>query len=200
MKSDNKTAGLGILTAFAASLCCITPLLTAIAGAGSFVAKFVWLAPLRPYLTIVTICAIAFAWFTQWKTAQTSAADCCTPNKKPSFFQGKTFLSLATLLAALMLTLPYYTHIFYPAKGQTQAVSSSPIRTITFKIDGMTCGGCVVHITQEIKQLEGIVHVKTSYEKGNAIVSFDSTAVDVVAIVKAIDETGYTVVQHAIEK
>ena len=49
MKRDNKLIGTGLLTAIAASLCCITPVLTLIAGTSGLASTFYWLEPFRPY-------------------------------------------------------------------------------------------------------------------------------------------------------
>ena len=49
MKTDNKLIGAGLLTAIAASLCCITPVLALIAGTSGLASTFSWLEPFRPY-------------------------------------------------------------------------------------------------------------------------------------------------------
>ena len=49
MKTDKKLIGAGLLTAFAASLCCITPVLALVAGTSGLASSFSWLEPARPY-------------------------------------------------------------------------------------------------------------------------------------------------------
>ena len=48
MKTDKKLIGAGLLTAFAASLCCITPVLALVAGTSGLASSFSWLEPARP--------------------------------------------------------------------------------------------------------------------------------------------------------
>ncbi|PZX67881.1 hypothetical protein LY54_00620, partial [Salegentibacter mishustinae] len=49
----NESSGLlgaGLLTAAAASLCCITPILALISGSAGIASSFSWMEPFRPYL------------------------------------------------------------------------------------------------------------------------------------------------------
>jgi len=61
MKTDNKLIGAGLLTAIAASLCCITPVLALIAGTSGLASTFSWLEPFRPYFIGLTILVLGFA-------------------------------------------------------------------------------------------------------------------------------------------
>lgn len=67
MKTDNKLIGTGLLTAIAASLCCITPVLAIIAGTSGLASTFSWLEPFRPYFIGLTILVLAFAWYQKLK-------------------------------------------------------------------------------------------------------------------------------------
>ena len=49
MKSENKLIGTSLLTAIAASLCCMTPVLALIAGTSGIASTFSWIEPFRPY-------------------------------------------------------------------------------------------------------------------------------------------------------
>ena len=62
MKTDKKLIGAGLLTAFAASLCCITPVLALVAGTSGLASRFSWLEPARPYFNGLTILGLGFAW------------------------------------------------------------------------------------------------------------------------------------------
>jgi mercuric ion transport protein len=63
MKTDKKLIGAGLLTAIAASLCCITPVLALIAGTSGLASTFSWLEPFRPYFIGLTILVLGFAWY-----------------------------------------------------------------------------------------------------------------------------------------
>ncbi|NQV52858.1 MAG: mercuric transport protein MerTP [Flavobacteriales bacterium] len=193
MKSSKSSfGGLAILTAVAASLCCITPVLALVAGLGGMASAFSWLDPFRPYLIGLTVIVLGFAWYQKLKP--TKDMDCDCEEEKTPFIQSKTFLGLVTLFAGLMLAFPSYSHLFYP---QEQAASytfqDANLQTGAFNISGMTCTGCEEHITHAVSELEGIKEVKASYEKGTATVEFDKTKTDEDKITAAINATGYEV-------
>jgi len=102
-----------VLTAIAASLCCITPVIALLAGSSSIAANFSWIEPARPYLIGLSIAVLTFAWYLKLKPTKTNDMDCnCETTKKPSFLQTKTFLGIVTVFAALMMTFPLFLKIF----------------------------------------------------------------------------------------
>lgn len=193
MKSDNKLISAGLLTAITASLCCITPVLALIAGTSGIASTFSWLEPFRPYLIGLTIVVLGFAWYQKLKPQ--TEIDCeCEPDGKSKFIQSKTFLGIVTVFAIIMLAFPYYSGIFYPkTEKQIVVVDKSDIKTIEFKINGMTCASCEEHVNHEVNKLNGILNSKASYANGNAIVDFDKTKTNEVEIEQAINATGYKV-------
>ena len=191
MKS--KLAITSLLTAITASLCCIAPVLALIAGTSGFASTFSWIEPFRPYLIGLTILVLLFAWYQKLKPEK--EIDCeCETDKKPKFIQSKTFLGVVTVFAIVMLAFPYYSSIFYPnSEKQIIVVDKTNIKTIEYKISGMTCASCEAHVNHEVNKLNGIVNSKTSYENGNAIIEYDKTKTNEAEIEKAINATGYKV-------
>lgn len=186
-----------MLSAIAASLCCITPVLALISGASGVASIFSWMEPIRPYLIGITVLLLVFAWYQKIKvrTAEEIKCDCEEDEKKP-FMQTKTFLGIATVFAALMLAFPHYAHVFYPSndKKEVVIVNASDIQTITFDVNGMTCNGCASHVENNVNKLPGIIVVAASYEDATAKVEFDRSKVTLVQIEEAINNTGYKVV------
>lgn len=193
MKSENKLAGLGLLTAISASLCCITPVLALLAGTSGLASTFSWLDPLRPYLIGLTVLVLGFAWYQKLRPKK--EIDCnCETDEKPKFIQSKTFLGIVTIFAGLMLAFPMYASVFFPkTTNQTIVADKSNIQTAEFTINGMTCSGCDEHVNHEVNKLTGIVKTTVSYENGNAILEFDQTQTNIDEIEKAIRKTGYSV-------
>ena len=185
--------GISIITAITASLCCITPVLTLIAGTSGIASTFSWLEPFRSYLIGFTVLVIGFAWYQKLKSR--NEIDCeCETDEKPKFMQSKTFLAIVTVFAIVMLAFPYYSGIFYSnMEKQIVIVDKSDIKTTEFKINGMTCASCEEHVNHEVNKLNGILNSKASYESGNAIVEFDKTKTNETEIEKAINSTGYKV-------
>ncbi|MDM1039965.1 mercuric transport protein MerTP [Empedobacter falsenii] len=194
MKSENKLLGAGLLTAIAASLCCITPVLALFAGASGVASTFSWLQPARPYFIAITVLVLVFAWYQKLKPKK--EVDCnCETQEKPKFVQSKTFLAIISVFALLMLSFPFYANIFYPkTEKEVLVVEKSNLKTVEFGISGMTCDACGDHVNHEVNQLQGIVKSAASYENGNAIVEFDESKTTIAEIEKAINSTGYKVI------
>src|SRR5574339_10139 len=125
IRSTGTFTGAGILTAIAASLCCITPVIALLAGSSSIAANFAWIEPARPYLIGLSIAVLALAWYAKLKPINTSDIDCNNETtKKASFLQSKTFLVIVTVFAILMMTFPLYAKVFYTTpKVQTATVA-----------------------------------------------------------------------------
>jgi mercuric ion transport protein len=193
MKTDKKLMGAGLLTAIAASLCCITPVLAIVAGTSGLASTFSWLEPARPYFIGLTILVLGFAWYQKLKPKK--QIDCnCETEEKPKFIQSKMFLGIVTALAILMLAFPYYANIFYlKTEKQIIVIDKSNVQTVEFSISGMTCASCEEHVNHEVNKLLGIIKSTVSYEKGNTIVEFDNSKTSIAEIEKAINGTGYSV-------
>jgi mercuric ion transport protein len=195
MNTDNKIIGTGLLTAIAASLCCITPVLALIAGTSGLASTFSWLEPFRPFFIGLTILVLGFAWYQKLKPK--TQIDCkCETEEKPKFIQTKMFLGIVTSLAIVMLAFPYFSSIFYPkTEKQIIVVDKSNIQKVEFAISGMTCASCEEHVNYAVNKLPGIINSNASYENGNAIVEFDNTQTNITEIEKAVNSTGYSVTE-----
>ncbi len=196
IKSSGTFTGAGVLTAIAASLCCITPGIALLAGSSSIAANFSWIEPARPYLIGLSIAVLAFAWYLKLKPAKTNDMDCnCETAKKSSFLQSKTFLGIITVFAALMMTFPLYAKMFYPKpKAETTAFAVVDNKQqIKFTIQGMTCEACEEHVNNELSKVNGVLAYKTSYVTRSSLVTFNKSKVDVKTIESVIKKTGYKV-------
>mgnify|MGYP001600279556 FL=1 len=209
-QASNGLIGAGILSAFAASLCCITPVLALIAGTSGFAAAFSWLEPARSYLIGITVLVLGFAWYQKLKPEKADIECACEADdlpavvqmpagkaRKPSFLQSKMFLGIVTVFAALMLTFPYYSHIFYPeTKANVVVVESNNVRMVNLNIEGMTCTGCEEHIKHAVAQLPGFIEATADYNTGKASVKFDKSKTTLEQVVAAVNETGYKVTKQ----
>lgn len=204
-KTSKGLIGAGILSAIAASLCCITPVLALIAGSSGIV-SFSWLEPARPYLIGVTVLVLGFAWYQKLKLQKEE--NCCVTDALPAgktgkskFIQSKSFLAIVTVFAFLMLAFPYYSKIFYPeTEREIIIIDKSNIQIAGFKISGMTCEGCEEHVKREVNKLRGIIKADVFYEKENAEIQFDNSKTNITEIEQAINLTGYQVTKSEIKK
>ena len=193
-KTSKKAAYTGLFAAIAASSCCIPPVIALIAGVGGSASALSWMEPFRPYLIGLAVVAIGYAWYNYYKLKNTDDCD-CEIDEKPRWFQTKGFLIGITLFAVVSIAFPYYASIFYPDnKKEVVIVNQSNIQTVNFDVKGMTCASCEQHVTHAVNELEGIVNVATSFEKANAKVEFDNSKTTKEDIEKAINSTGYKVI------
>ena len=179
----------GVVAAIAASSCCIPPVIAAIAGAGGASSSLSWMEPYRPYLIGLAILAIGYAWYSHLKPKTVN--DCGCEIEKPKWYQTRTFLTSMTLFAALSISFPYYSGIFFPNNAKVVVADEANIEKLEVKVDGMTCDACQNHVNHAVNELEGIVSIKTSYANGNSIIQFDKTQTNQEEIKKAVESTGY---------
>lgn len=64
-------------------------------------------------------------------------------------------------------------------------------KTVTLAVPGMTCALCPVTIKVALKKVSGVSEVDVSYEKKQAIVTFDDAKTTVDALIKATGDAGY---------
>lgn len=67
------------------------------------------------------------------------------------------------------------------------------ILKITFRVSGMTCGGCSASIGRALSRLDGIEKAEADHEKASADVSFDDKLISKEKIVETIENLGYKV-------
>lgn len=65
------------------------------------------------------------------------------------------------------------------------------MQTVTLKIDGMTCGGCVKSVTRVLTGIAGVQSADVSREQAQAVVTFDEQATNVDALIEAVEDAGY---------
>lgn len=195
MKTTNKFAGAGVLTAIAASLCCITPVLALISGASGVASSFSWMEPVRPYLIAMTILVLAFAWYQKLKPRAAEKVECaCEVEEKPPFTQTKKFLGIVTVFAFLMMAFPHYSSVFYSEIQKEKAgVDATKLITLNFEIEGMTCESCNLHVAHAIQKIDGVFEAEADFTTGKAEVKFDPSQTTEDKIVQTINDTGYKV-------
>ncbi|MDZ7878785.1 MAG: mercuric transport protein MerTP [Saprospiraceae bacterium] len=199
MKLNFSLPNLGILTAFASSLCCIMPVLAIVAGTSGLASTFSWLEPARPFFIGATVLVLGFAWYQQLKPKPIDDCGCHIEQKTP-FMQTKAFLSGITIVSALLLSFPSYAHVFFPkSESQTVVNTSAAVEKVEFKIDGMTCESCEHHVASEVTKLTGIFGATISYPNGNAVITYDKNQTNLDSITTAINSTGYTVTKTTIQ-
>lgn len=82
------------------------------------------------------------------------------------------------LLAALSLAA-----VVGPALAATQ--------TVTLSVPGMTCAACPITVKKALSKVEGVSQVDVTFEKREAVVTFDDAKADTQKLTKATEDAGY---------
>ena len=64
--------------------------------------------------------------------------------------------------------------------------------TATYTVSGMTCGHCVMSVTEAIQELDGVQDVRVDLESGRATVTSESE-LDAEAVKAVVADVGYQV-------
>lgn len=85
-------------------------------------------------------------------------------------------------------------NIFRAALLLTVLASSAAFaetRTVTLSVPGMNCDLCPLTIKKAVSRVPGVASVGASYEKKEAVVTFDDSKTSVEALTKATANAGY---------
>lgn len=193
MNNENKWLGAGIVTAFIAALCCITPVFAVLAGIGGIAATFSFLEPFRPWMISLTVLFLGFAWYQLLKPKKEIDCEC---EDDRSFFKSKSFLGIVTVAVGLLVVFPYYSHIFI--QGNTPNVvyvSDAEVERVTLDIEGMTCTGCEASVKHAVQNVDGVLETNVSYDTRSATIAFDKTKTNREVLVTAVNSTGFRVAE-----
>lgn len=64
-------------------------------------------------------------------------------------------------------------------------------KTVTLSVPGMNCDLCPLTIKKAVSRVPGVATVEASYEKKEAVVTFDDSKTSVEALTKATANAGY---------
>ena len=119
----------------------------------------------------------------------TSICELCTPSGMSGLLSPRAAyaappaLATATRVGSLHLT---------SARVLPTTAVAERLETVQLKVVGMTCGGCVISTRKVLTRLPGVKKANVSYEKGEAVVTYDPTMVTVAQMVAAVKTLGYT--------
>ncbi len=64
-------------------------------------------------------------------------------------------------------------------------------RTVTLKVDNMTCATCPPTVKKSLQRVQGVTKVEVDLDKEIAVVVFDDAKADIKALIKATTNAGY---------
>jgi len=65
------------------------------------------------------------------------------------------------------------------------------MKTVTLSVPGMTCAACPITVKKALSRVDGVHKAEVSYEKREAIVTFDDARTNGEALTKATENAGY---------
>jgi mercuric transport protein len=88
-------------------------------------------------------------------------------------------------------TMPMRLYAAVEGRMGSDVVPAPRTKTVTFNIEGMTCGGCVFGVRKVLTRLPGVSKADVTYEDSRAVVTYDPAAVTVAQMTAAIKTLGY---------
>ncbi len=67
------------------------------------------------------------------------------------------------------------------------------MQTVTLKVTGMTCQGCVRSVTKVLQNVPGVESAEVSLERGEAKIAYDPARAATAGLKAAVEEAGYEV-------
>ncbi len=65
------------------------------------------------------------------------------------------------------------------------------VKTVTVSVPGMTCAACPITVKKALSKVDGVQKAEVSFEKREAVVTFDDAKTNVEALTKATENAGY---------
>ena len=178
----------GLGAAFTASLCCIGPALFIALGLGSFAAAGVF-ETLRPWLAIVAVIALGFAWRQALRKQPCETGQCEVPSKSRK--SQIALMSVITLISIGFLGYPSIANWRLEANNDSLPSIGKNRSQLAVSIPTMDCPACAVGIQGKLNKIEGIENVKITYENKTAVIAYDQKQINEQSILEAITSTGF---------
>ncbi len=175
-----------IISAIAASICCLGQAVLAILGV-SGVGLFSNFGSLRPYFIGATVILLGAAFYLTYRKKEVKCED-GTCKIKGTVKWNKIALWISTGLVAVLITFPY---IKLSSQNLHPNQAGGEIEEVIISVEGMTCAGCKFHVENAIRKLGGIIEVNADYKKGQVYVKFWSGKITINNIAEAINKIGY---------
>jgi mercuric ion binding protein len=64
-------------------------------------------------------------------------------------------------------------------------------KTVTLSVPGMTCAACPITIKKALTDVDGVTDAEVSFDKKEAVVTFDDAKTDVPTLIEATTDAGY---------
>jgi len=190
-KQHSFVAG-SLIAAVLASVCCIGPLLAAMAGLGAFGAVTMFEAA-RPYFLALTTLLLGAAFYLTYRRKDTACADgVCSPAVSR---RSRAALWIALAVVVALTSFPYYSGRLWKLTSPESTIMAASVdassASIVIPIEGLTCSGCAGILETKLSELPGVHRVRVSFEQKTAAVQFDQSQLKESQIRDSIRTAGF---------
>jgi len=77
------------------------------------------------------------------------------------------------------------------ALGAAASAAGAAPQTVTLSVSGMSCAACPITVKQALKKVDGVSKADVSFEKRQAVVTFDDSKTNVQKLTKATADAGF---------
>ena len=183
---------ISILSALAASSCCVLPLALlglsllgiGTAGAAGFstaLGSVKWL--IMPLATT----GVLFSYWLYFREKKKCRTTGC---KMAGSSFTKIMLTISTLVVSGFFVWSVYPYILGTDSNRVM-VSESSAQLAVFKVEGMTCGGCEIAVNGAITATGLVDSVKSSFTESRAYLWYNQDQLDLKVINEALASVGY---------
>ena len=186
--------GASLIAGIAASLCCILPIVFALAGAGIAGAS-AFFAPWRPCLLGITFLLLGLAFYFAYRKPKHACKPGSACEEPATNRMGRIGLWIASAVVLIVAAFPYYSEpvakLLLSSEVSESTAAAPRLGRASFAVEGMDCTGCATAIEKKLKNLDGVQSAIVSYEQKRAKVEFDVNKVTIVQLEQAIQDAGY---------
>jgi mercuric ion transport protein len=194
MEKEKLALGGSVLSAIAASLCCIGPLVAVIVGASGFAAAGLFAQWRSLFLTIAAL-LLAAAWYFTYRRPKVGncSTDGCARSSVTKW--NKVILWLATAFVIAIVGFPTYSgaaaRLLVPAGASDSGSSQVKLATLQVNIPSMDCGACAASIRAKLNKQDGVQAAQVDFATKSAVIRFDPGKLSPERVTALIDETGF---------
>lgn len=179
------------IAAFAASLCCLGPLVLGGLGFGAVLVSI--FAPLRPYFLTLSAGLLVLGFYGVYrkpKQAEACEGEVCAPDSRTRWL-AKPILWLATVAVLALAFFPSYGAKLVGTPATAGATTDAQMETVELTISGMTCEACAGVVRYSLLEVPGVTEAEVDYPGGRALVQYDPAKTEPLKLIEAVDATGY---------
>lgn len=178
----------GLLSAIAASLCCLGPLAAVTLGLGGFAAAH-WFAAWRPVFIGLSLVLLAAAWFLAIRARRSACADGAACASAPKRWP-LVVLGIASVFAVAVMAFPN-TAQWVASQPPAASNGSADASVLQVRIPTMDCAACAIGIERMLCNVPGVTSASVHYATKLADVSYDPARISPPALIARIDATGF---------